>query len=74
MRLACVREPCNVADPLAIRLETEGQRKVGYVPRAHNEVIARLMDAGKIVFARIDTNAWVGGWLKISIDVVLHDL
>lgn len=51
-----------------------GQRKIGYVPRASNEVVARLMDAGKIVFARVESKAWVDSWLRVSIEVVLRDL
>ncbi len=45
-RLVPVREPENPHDPLAVRLDTEGGEKVGYVPRAVNAAIAELLDSG----------------------------
>lgn len=51
-RLALIREPQNKHDPLAIRVEWQGQH-IGYVPRRENGDIARLMDHGVPVFARI---------------------
>src|SRR6476469_860360 len=49
--LALVREPDNPFDAAAIRLEWNG-RKIGYVPR-ENGALARELDAGKTVEARI---------------------
>jgi hypothetical protein len=72
--LTCVREPHNRHDSLAIRLQTSGGHKAGYVPRASNEVIARLMDAGKVIRVRVTEVVHIGSWLKISIEVLLHDL
>ena len=50
--LALVREPANPFDPDAIRLEWNG-RKIGYVPRRENGALARELDAGKTIEARI---------------------
>ena len=50
--LALVREPANAFDPAAIRLEWHG-RKIGYVPRQENNALARELDAGKTLEARI---------------------
>jgi hypothetical protein len=50
--LALVREPDNPFDAAAIRLEWNG-RKIGYVPRQENGALARELDAGKTVEARI---------------------
>ena len=36
-------------------------------------LIARLMDAGKQLFARLEAKAWHGDWLKIDIGVYLRD-
>lgn len=48
------REPNNEHDTNAILLFTKQGEKAGYLPRRKNEVIARLMDAGKTLFAQID--------------------
>jgi hypothetical protein len=50
--LALVREPDNPFDADAIRLEWNG-RKIGYVPRRENAALARELDAGKAIEARI---------------------
>jgi len=42
-----VREPENVYDPNAIRVVYKG-KKLGYVPRAHSTVLAKLIDGGTI--------------------------
>jgi hypothetical protein len=47
--------------------------QIGYVPRSDNSIISRLMDAGKIILAKISKKEQVEGWLKISIDVYLHE-
>ena len=50
--LTLVREADNSHDSQAIRVEWEGH-KLGYVPRADNIDLARLMDNGANVEARI---------------------
>lgn len=50
--LTLVREPGNPHDANAIRLEWKG-RKLGYVPRRDNSALARQMDRGMTVEARI---------------------
>ena len=50
-RMYLIREPKNKVDEDAIMIKNAKKHKVGYVPRSHNEVIARLMDAGKSVYA-----------------------
>ncbi len=57
--LHLVREPDNPRDPLAVRLDWQGD-KLGYVPRPQNAEIARRLDAGERLCARItefDTEA-----------------
>ena len=51
-RLALVREPGNPYDPRAVRVEWQG-RTIGYVPRAENEAVARQLDEGNRLEARI---------------------
>lgn len=72
-RLECRREPENPHDPLAVLLQDAQGRKLGYVPRERNEVLARLLDAGKVVFGRLEAKKWVGSWLKLEIRVFLQD-
>ncbi len=68
------REHDNPVDPLAIRMLTEGGQLLGYVPRAKNEALAHLMDAGKLLFARLESKEWRGSWLKLEAKVFLRDL
>lgn len=68
VKLEMKREPTNEHDNWAIALHFE-KHKIGYIPRDKNEVIARLMDAGKAFFATIMAKEWEGNWLKIEIKV-----
>jgi len=68
------REPDNPHDPLAILVVSEAGACLGYVPRAKNEALARLMDAGKLLFARLETKAWHGDWLRLEIRIFLRDV
>jgi hypothetical protein len=68
------READNKIDSLAILILDKGGRKIGYVPRARNEVIARLMDAGKFIFGTIERKQWQGNWLKIDVKVFMRDM
>lgn len=72
-KLAFFREPDNPHDSQAIVIKNEDGVKIGYVPKADNVIFARLMDAGKLLFARIASKEIAGGWLKIGIKVYLHE-
>ena len=50
--LQLIREPDNAHDPNAVRVEWQGH-KLGYVPRADNEALAKFMDRGSKAEARI---------------------
>ena len=67
------REPDNPHDPLAIMILDEAGHHLGYVPRAKNEALARLMDAGKLLFARLESKAWHGDWLEVEARIFLRD-
>lgn len=67
------REPANEHDPLAIMILDDGGHHLGYVPRAKNEVLARLMDAGKLLFARLKSKEWRDAWLQAEVRVFLRD-
>jgi hypothetical protein len=71
--LPFLREPANRFDALAIRIHDEAGHTLGWVPKEKNEVLARLMDAGKLLFGRLEAKSWVGGWLKLDVRVFLRD-
>ena len=50
--LTLIREAANPYDGNAVRVEWNG-RQLGYIPRADNEAIARQMDRGNKLEARI---------------------
>lgn len=68
------READNIHDHLAVAVYDQKERKLGYLPCAKNEVPARLMDAGKLLFARIETKEWVEKWLKVTVRVFMKDM
>ncbi len=72
-KLDFFREPENYHDPKAIVIKNANGVKIGYVPQADNAIFSRLMDAGKLLFARITEKEMRGKWLKIEIKVFLHD-
>lgn len=72
VRLELKREPKNKFDEMAIALHFNNS-KIGYIPRERNEVIARLMDAGKSFYAHIAAKEWEGNWLRLDIKVFLRD-
>tara|TARA_B100001105_G_scaffold182924_1_gene148005 strand:- start:71 stop:469 length:399 start_codon:yes stop_codon:yes gene_type:complete len=72
--LVLKREPKNKYDDKAILILTEDGQKLGYVPQEKNEILSKLMDAGKLLFGRLDEKNWFGRWLKLDIQVYLRDL
>ena len=72
-RLELIRIPDNPSDPNAIKIYTRDRVKLGYVPRKENHILARLMDAGKLLYARILSKQGQGDWLQIEIEVYLND-
>ena len=73
------REPANKHDALAIAVDTADNQNLGFIPREKNEVLARLLDAGKLLEARLTAKEWKPGysdknWLRLDIAVYLRDL
>jgi hypothetical protein len=71
--LDLVREPDNKYDTFAIAIYNSNKEKLGYIPRDKNEMLARLMDAGKWFYARIHDKIWEGNWLKIDLEIYLKE-
>ena len=63
----------NKFDSNAIVVLTEDKRKLGYVPEKDNLIFARLMDAGKLLKARITAITKKGSFLQISVGIYLVD-
>ena len=72
-KLEFIRESDNPHDDSAIAIRTLAGTKIGYVPKSDNVIFSRLMDAGKLLFARIVSKDTIGRWLKIDIQVFLHE-
>jgi hypothetical protein len=72
--LSLLREPDNGHDELAIQIFTASGAHLGYIPRAKNEPLARLMDAGKFLFARLTERSRENRWLKINVQIVMREL
>ena len=68
------REKDNQYDALAIQILNDKKERIDYVPKAKNEVLARLMDAGKLIFGRVEEKEKVDDWIKISIKVFMKDV
>ena len=64
----------NKFDMNAILIKTEKGIKIGYVPEKDNVVFARLMDAGKLLRARIKSVEKKHDFSKISIGIFLVDV
>ncbi len=65
------REPDNPYDPKAVEVLWKG-RKLGYVPRRDNTVIAQLMDRGNLLKGKISgLRETPNPWQRISIEVYL---
>lgn len=71
-KLSLQRE-ANKFDSNAIIIMTEDKRKLGYVPEKDNIIFARLMDAGKLLKARITKISERGTFKQISVGIYLVD-
>lgn len=71
-RLRLQREE-NKFDDNAILLFTESGKKLGYVPEKDNVIFARLMDAGKMLAAKILKIEKRGTFTQIRIGIYLVD-
>lgn len=60
-------------DANTINIFTEDKIKIGYVPEKDNVVFARLMDAGKLLIAKINDIQFKGTMPVISAGIYLID-
>ena len=71
--LSLRRESSNLFDSYAILILNESGEKYGYVPEKDNMIFARLMDAGKLLVAKIKNIQPKGSFTMISIGIYLVD-
>ena len=67
------RENSNRFDSNAILILNADGEKYGYVPEKDNVIFARLMDAGKMLAAKIKDMEIKGSFARISIGIYLVD-
>ena len=67
------REPNNKYDKKAIVVKDKEENKLGYIPRDKNEILSRLMDAGKLLYGKVKSKEKIGEWTKIEMEVYLKD-
>lgn len=72
-KLNFFREPDNKYDEHAIVIKDDNGNKLGYVPRNKNEILSRLMDAGKLLYGTVYEKEKIGNWMKITIQIYLDD-
>lgn len=72
-KLEFFREPDNPYDNQAIVVKTVDGVKIGYIPKQDNVILARLMDAGKLLFGRISEKEKKGKWVRIEMKIYLHE-
>ena len=63
----------NKFDSNAILVLNSEKKKMGYVPEKDNIVFAKLMDAGKLLIAKIKDVSQRGSFKQISIGIYLVD-
>lgn len=72
-----VREPENEYDNLAIMIQNEDKAKLGYVPRANNDIPARMMDAGFKLCGKVykikDQENGEYPWDALSVEIFLDE-
>jgi hypothetical protein len=69
--LTLIREPDNPYDAKAVRVEWQG-RKIGYVPRRENDDVARLLDRGRVLSARIvRLSAVRDPWSRVRFEILI---
>ncbi len=75
-RINLKRDPKNEHDKNAIGVFNSVDDQIGWVPQKDNEMLARLMDAGKFLYGEVETVKPVTktGYLELSFKVYLCDI
>ena len=73
VRLGLRHQSDNRHDRWSVEVLHPTGAHLGFLPTGKNDVIARLLDGGKTVFAQVVGVRTVNNWVKISIEVYLND-
>ena len=68
------RTAADAQDEKSVAALTVGGALVGYVPRRYAAVMARLMDAGKALSAKVTEKALEGHWLDLAISIDMKEV
>ncbi len=68
-----LRREDNKFDSNAVLILMDNGKKLGYVPEKDNIIFARLMDAGKLLKAKVTKKSQKGSFTQISIGIYLVD-
>lgn len=63
----------NKYDDKAIVVKTKDKKKLGYIPERDNAIFSRLMDAGKMLTAHVDSIEKKGSYILVNIKIYLVD-
>lgn len=63
----------NRFDECAIVILNQEKKKLGYIPERDNLIFSRLMDAGKLLFAKVISVVEKDGFYRIRIGICLAD-
>lgn len=72
-KLHFIREPENKYDNLAIVVKDKNNNKLGFVPRNKNPILARLMDAGKLIYGTVKAASDDDNYINIEMEIYMHD-
>ncbi len=72
-RVRLLRDPENLSNKWAVKVLDAKGREFGFLSADCTEAVARLMDAGKAMFAKVQSNELRGEWYMISLEVYLDD-
>ena len=64
----------NKYDAKAILVLNGDKQKIGYIPEEDNIIFSRLMDAWKLLTAKIESINIKGDWYKVRIKIYLMDI
>ena len=73
IKLRFIREPDNQHDELAIIVKDQNNNKLGYVPRKKNPILARLMDAGKLIYGSVKNIDNDDSYINIEMEIFMDD-
>ena len=68
------REAKDAEDAQAVAVLAKDDVLLGYLPRRHSAVMARLMDAGKRLSAKVAGKEQMDHWLDITVSIEMKEV